>query len=115
MSHDVNLNDNLNYSKGSQSQNIVLTHRSKNRVCDYTQNSESTNSNAEVTIRQIKNKFRTPPSLASVSSKSANLKNYKNQENLLLLHEQRFHPEMTNKYNFKEGKHLLINTVNEQS
>lgn len=36
-------------------------------------------------------------------------KTHKNQQDLLLLHEQKFHPEMTKKYFFKEGKYSMRN------
>lgn len=41
-------------------------------------------------------------------------RNHAIQQNLLL-HEQKFHPEMTKKYGFKEGKYLLTNEDSKQS
>jgi tRNA A-37 threonylcarbamoyl transferase component Bud32 len=55
------------------------------------------------------------PALTTISSKgfSKNKQNKQNRENLLLLHSQKFHPELTGKYNFKEGKHCIL--TNEKS
>jgi len=96
--------------------NISLTHRTKLvKVQDSLLSQEENNlsSNPELTVKELKHKFR-EPTITRIGNKGTLKKNKQNQKNLLLLHEQKFHPELTGRYNFKEGKHSIITNEKEE-
>jgi hypothetical protein len=49
---------------------------------------------------------QSPPVVASPYSREKIRDNHLTQQNFLFLHDQKFHPEMTKRYRFKEGKRL---------
>ena len=117
LSYDAGIDEISDYQKRINDQNIPLTHRTKLvKVQDSLCSPSDGNYlwKAELTMREIKKKCKAPK-LASVSSKGMSRKNRHDQQNLLLLHEQNFHPELTDRYDFKAGKRWVTDPQNNLS
>lgn len=62
-----------------------------------------------VSAKESKHKLKEPVVCGMGKSSHAKKKNVVTQKDFLLLHEQKFHPEMTSRYFFKEGKYSMMN------